>query len=261
MTRAVQKDRERGIVEFYLRIKGVSGKIIGKREPPDILLEMDGRVIGVEVTEYHQLQHTPHGHTRRQVEAAWKKICDYAAEYRSRNSLLDGLSVLLQFRELRVPSGSEVPGFVDALAREIEFVRPRLTDQTSCLRFGASSPSILSKYVVEVQVCVADCYMDLDWNYSTGRVGTSEEELVKIIGPKLDYCPPPRVDESWLLVAGGAEISSTMGFLWAEKLSMYSRLNEKLASGPFDEVAVLGRNYFRWSRLGGWEPLNVPKPA
>ena len=163
MTRDTQKQRERQILNFYLQKVKLSAIVLQGPEPPDFVLEIEGRRIGVEVMEYHQQFKTSDGYSRREVEAAWKKVRDYIATFRRSRREFDSLSVLLWFKAIRVPSSGEMPRFVEELAVVLAKVRPAPNSESVRVELSSFDSSTLKKYVHAITVAYVEAYMEPDW--------------------------------------------------------------------------------------------------
>lgn len=250
MTRSTQKLEERAILDRYLSVRGLAGVVRDGLEPPDLLVMIAGETFGCEITQYHTPQPTASGHTRRQVEAAWEELKN--CEAGTRTSPIK-LNVFLNFTELRVPAGRKE-------CREfIKEVRSLLAeaDISPELKIGPGSPKILREYLLSIYVEKVNCWMEWDWNHIVARVGVSEDELFEVIEPKLRACRRiPRIDKNHLIVAGfSSNLSEFVAIISAQQLNGYARLNAALEAGEFDEVAIIDRYNFVWTKTDGWRKV------
>ncbi len=206
MTRPTQKQRERAVVDHYLKAMGIAGVVEDGPEPPDFLVRAESKIIGVEVTEYHQPLRTAGGYTRREVEAAWAKIREYVVDFRKTVSELDKLSVGLQFVALSVPSTQEITPFVRAITDKIRAARSSIDRKVRYLQTVDTDPPILRKYLKSIRVRNANCYMEWDWNHDFAGIGTSDDEMVLAIGAKLrSYKPVTGSMKATLSLQGGVD--------------------------------------------------------
>ncbi len=256
MTRSSQKQDERDILDAYLKARGLAGDVRDGPEPPDFLVKIDGSVVGFEVTEYHQPQGMGSPHSRREVESAWECLRRYVVEFRKNRPELKDLNVLLNFADLRVPSREECHAFVAAVTDEIAAVRARIGPEFIALEIGSNSPPILRKYLGTIAVHEAGCYMEWDWNQNYVRIGTSDDEMLNVIGSKLRHPRNRGIDSYRLVVAGfRSRPSEILAPFSAEHLNGYHQLNAALNDGPFDEVALLCITMFVWTRERGWRQM------
>ena len=102
---------------------GLSGTIEEGQEPPDFLVRVGDRQIGVEITEYHQPAHSGNRFKRSQVEAEWAKLRESVVDYRRDHDGLENLSVLLTFTDLSVPGRKHHDEFIRAVHVEVSNVR------------------------------------------------------------------------------------------------------------------------------------------
>lgn len=251
MTRPKQKERERLIVEAYLRERGIAAEVIPS-EAPDFLVRGGKLALGIEVIEYHQPQLGVHRYSRSQVEAEWARIRAEAVRYRADHRDLDRLSVLLGFKALLVPSWREADQFVEAVHRQIQQVRSELSKAWTVIHIGDNHPEILRRYLARIDLRVAGAYLEWDWNHSFGGVGTSEEELLSILASKLRFRRPATLQVLHLLLFGfGSSVGSFIGLIEPERLSRWKQLDEALRESAFDEFAIIGERLLVWTR-DGW---------
>lgn len=209
MTSFAQKQRERSILDCYLRITGLEGKVVAQ-ERPDFVVTDHGRRIGVEIIEYHQPTHSGDKFSRTQVEAEWRKIRAAVVDYRDSHNGLENLSVLLSFADLIVPNENQHHDFIRAIHKEIERVKPDLSDRFTTIRIDDRHPAVLRRYLKKIDIRVANCYMEWDWNHMAASVGTSDDELFSILGAKLGLKRAEEIDELHLVVAGDGPTGGTL---------------------------------------------------
>ncbi|MBI3707310.1 MAG: hypothetical protein HY246_06490 [Proteobacteria bacterium] len=256
MTRATQKKTERTILEAYLNARRVSVAMIRPGpEPPDFMIERGQELIGVEVTEYHDLLPTASGHPRRVVEATWDALREVVTQYRESHMGLDRLSVILDFHSLKLPPSKKHLTFVRAAAAVISMNGKHISENDFAIAITTEHQAILYEYLRCITVRRIGCYMEWDWNHMFARIGTEERDLLASIGPKLTYQALPQAAVNWLIVAGGWRHSELIAVRSLEHLNNFARLNRMLQAGPFDEIALLGNRWFIWARRSGWSKL------
>lgn len=258
MTRESQKEAEERILDAYFKANKIAYDIIEEREHPDFIVQTLGERIGVEIIEYHLPQKVRGGFTRRQVEGEWERIRSFVAEFRKAYAFLNGLSVYLEFKGMRTPSSRQTKEFVLAVTDEIKTSLDQLPDGYHYIDIKDDSPSILQQYLKSVRIRYVDCYMEWDWNYDVGSIGTSDEEMVVVLRSKLsDYYPPEGLESNLLIVAGwGGRMSEIIAPLSAEQFNNFKVLNEALLRSRFNIVAVLCFIYLIWERGKGWRELS-----
>jgi hypothetical protein len=250
VTRPEQKQQEREILGRYLRTIGLKGEIEKGPEPPDFIVTVDGRRLGIEITEYHQPAPSRRSRSRRMVEAEWRKLRDAVLDYRETHTGLENLSVILRFVQLEVPGRKDHKGFIRAVHNEIERVRPELDRQAKVIHIGDRHPALLRQYLDGIVVGVVGSYLEWDWNLSFAGVGTSDEELTTLLASKLRLERPSGVDELQLVMAGDGPTAATcIGFLRQDLLKGWPNLNNTLEQSNFDAVTILHyRGICMWRR-------------
>jgi hypothetical protein len=144
--------------------------------------------------------------------------------------------------------------FIQAIHDEIERVKPHLSDRFTTVWIDDRHPVVLRRYLRKIDVHLANCYMEWDWNHMAAWVGTSDDELVGILSPKLGLKRADETDELHLVVAGdGSAVGSYIGYLSPELLNGWSSVRAALGRSDYDVVAIL--NYQQsciWLRCRGW---------
>ena len=261
MTRTSQKADERWAAERYLALRGITGSLIDGPEPPDFLLSIDGALIAIEVTEYHRPRVAGQRHSRREVEAAWERFVDWTSERRTGTDNLSRLSVHLEFREARLPPPKAWPEFFAAICGVINSVRSALTEEFVHIKFDHSHPPLLVEYLARMRLRPVRAYLDWNWNFSAGGIGTSDEELCEVVRAKCGRDgDPDQYSDYWLIISGGgARLSQIAAPISAAQLMSFSQLAELLNRSRFSCVAMLDIRDFHWQRGLGWAALrNAP---
>ena len=69
-----KRRRERFYLEHFLRLMGIKPQGIECDESPDCLVGIDGKRLGIEVTEFHSSARGTGGYSRRLIEQEWEKL-------------------------------------------------------------------------------------------------------------------------------------------------------------------------------------------
>jgi hypothetical protein len=255
MTRPEQRDEEKAIVEYYLREVGIDGCCELGRDPPDVIAYLaDDSLVAVEVTRYYQRDRHK-GSTRREVEAAWDRIRERAWELNLNDPPDKRMSVLIEFKELRMPKSRSTEQFIEAVRQEIEAQFSRVSEGAyTYIRIGADHHPLLQDYVKNIGLRRRKNPMMWDWNHNFAGIGTSEQELCDIIRPKL-VSSYDGYDAYWLLVASGPSLSAEIGMLWVEQLEQFDTLNADLRNSALDQVVIMARGWMQWTRGHGWKEV------
>ncbi len=259
MTTETQKRHELRVLLEYLGTTQRIGCINDGAEPPDFLVNFPDRTLAVEVTEYHRPRDGRERFTVREVEATWDQVRDCARGYCAVGWDEGYLSVWLELRQRRLPPRSEVSSFVKAVRDLIRQNRHLITRDPLYMDVCDSDSKLLASYLSTIRVRKARTYMEWDWNFSAGSVGTSDEEILSSLKGKLEgYRPVAGVDANVLLVSGWHGRMSQIIAPWLDRFRNYRALNTALAAGPFDEVAILcfTDRRLRWTRSEGWQSLH-----
>ncbi len=140
---------------------------------------------------------------------------------------------------------------------EVERRRSDLSKQFTTIQINDQHPEVLRLYLKKIIVQVVNCYVDWDWNHSSGFVGTSEDELIDCLRKKLRRNFSDEFDEIHLVVYGsGPTVGSYIGYISPGMLNSWDSLNAALDQSTYDIVAIL--NYGEsciWRRCQGWSDL------
>ena len=72
-----QKQRERFLLEEFIKVSRIDAQIVEEREAPDFVVRTGGALVGVEVTELF-ISHETHGNTPQAHEAISSQIATKA---------------------------------------------------------------------------------------------------------------------------------------------------------------------------------------
>ena len=227
---------------------------------------MKGRTVSIELTSFHSNSTGGGNLPRRLIEEEWgKKLREIVTRKREDYPCLQEVHGVLTFKELLVPPSRQHDAFTDELLKFSEGKVGTLTEKrTYFTDFGSEFP-LMQEYLGQLCLTKVGFYMFWDWGHNAAAVGVSELELQTTIAPKLEAPRPHSVDESWLLVYSGSNLSQSMGPQpEVGLLAGHKDLNRALASGPYDKVWVYQYVYnraFLWQRANGWTEAEVqPRP-
>ncbi|MFP4029470.1 MAG: hypothetical protein ACLFWL_16920 [Candidatus Brocadiia bacterium] len=258
MTQNEQKRIERGHLNAFLNEMGISPQVrpVGD-DPPDFRLNLDEDIVAVEHTEFHSDATDADGRPRRATEEDWKALRQMIRDQRDGQPELDNVLCRIQFRRFRVPRRRNHAAFANEL---VDFIYERLQELTAEGVFYDyfDGYPLLKKYVSFVQLGSIDFYVDWEWLNGAAFVGLTEDELSGAIDPKLDVDRPPDVDENWLLVVCGLNLSQDPGNPSVSEMNDYTELNRDLADGPYDRIYFYERMHsqiLQWSNESGWRAI------
>jgi hypothetical protein len=257
MTRSSTKEFERRVAERYLLVRQIQGEIVDdQREAPDIEVSTaDGR-LGVEVTIYHS--HGDGKNPLREVEAAWEKLQEQVKMRRNEHA---GFALHFAFKKKEVPPSKDRAQFIED-AISLSKTLPA-SNQTFVTVDDLRGYPVLQSYVSSVRFQRTK-YQGMLWgaNFSGGRIGTSDNEMMEAIGNKLaQYEQPEGFARSVLVVAAATGYFSTIaGIMHEDHLNEYGVLNAALDGSQFDEVFVMEFSNWIWERGAGWRPYKVEQP-
>lgn len=230
-----KKKRERFYLEKFLSVLDKVAEDIKETESPDFIVKLQGKKIGVEVTEFHSNAKGEKGRPRRAIEEAWSVLQETIMEQVGKHGKLQESNGLLFFDKLELPEKSEYKEFTDELIRlSVEMIDSGLRETTP----GKEYP-LLNRYLKKLFLEKAGVYILWGWNHDVASVGLSESELLKAINPKLraDY-KDHKIDELWLLIISGYRLSQAMGIILFYKLSNYNELNRLLRLSKYSKVYI-----------------------
>lgn len=267
MTTEAQKDAERNHLKKYLRLTGydVEKSNICQSEHPDFIVEFDGRRIGIEVMEFYHRKRQQQRFSRREVEAAWDKIVrDVNHSWQSRWPCLKGVTVWINFSDMKVPSKNDCDEFIDAVVSKISPFVDNLGTDYSTAEIDGGDRDILRHFVSEIMVRqIPIRHPDWRSNLDSGYVTLCENDFLETLKKKEKYAPHAELNlsESHLVVVGSDSwISGVLSPDRPEQLNSFSSVAKTLKDYPFDAVFLLtGSNQgWKWTSQGGWEEVCIP---
>ena len=234
-------------------------KITLNVESPDFIINDSSKKIGIELTEYHSLQEIS-GHSRREVESNWERLQGEIYEKVKLDNELMGISVLIFFKKVYLPSRGEIPLFIDGL---INCTKELIMESKKSI-LVPEKYKILSKYVDEINIYKIGSNSHLRWNsnLNVGFIGLTEEGLLSIIESKINKGEKYRLtglNELWLLVVFGHRISQSVPPRLKYKLEEFRILNSILRKSSYNYVFLYLYMYDLIYRWPNWKKFGKGK--
>ena len=142
-------------------------------------------------------------------------------------------------------------------------MKPDLSAKFATIRINDHHPAVLRRYLKSIDVRVANCYMEWDWNHTFAWVGSSDDELVDILGAKLSLAPAEDLDELHLVMAAdGPTGGAYIGYLCPELLNGWTRVRMALDRSSYEVVAIINyQDTCIWRRRQGWSLIEHDRPG
>jgi len=257
------------IEEFYYLIETI--KIIELklseiiiREDPDFILKIGKKTIGAEVRGYYIDAGQKKGSKARAVEEYDNYIMEMVNEKVKKNSNLKGIMGSFTFKNQDRPEKKELTMFIDEL---IKCAIESINKDKNAKEIGVEltdAHSILKKYLLFFTLNK----LPFQWSLTRGgSVGFSEENLIKVIQPKIEkttkYKKSGNFDELWLIVGGGifySQVVPPLRFV-EDGLKNFNKLDNILKTSGFSKIYLCFRSdneaVFEWP---GWNKIE-PKTS
>ncbi|MBL7141445.1 MAG: hypothetical protein ISS74_11120 [Planctomycetes bacterium] len=280
MDKPTKADMERQYVKkalACLRLSPVSVSTV-ERDPPDVRVELAGRVLGIEVMEYHR-DLTEGSSELRQQEARTKEIeaAFDVARKRFPEVMAKGLVFL---KKSKNPVGGVTPNWLRLLPKKmeaeafaiqlLEFARSHARELTASRQvfddFGDVSP-LLKKYVQRMELRSYSWTPIWNFDPQAKMHGFPEEQWAAHIRHKAERISKARqgasghlerYDEIWLVLACGQH-SSQMVAATIDCFKEAALLDEELTASPFSTVLIYqcweGMPLYKWRRGEGWSEV------
>ena len=270
MTINAQKNVELFYLQKFLEIVEINSPIERGTEPPDFFIKIKNLNIGVEITEFHSNIKNRKGQCRRGVEETWEKLERYMSETIAKDyPQLSNVYAQLYFKELEVPPRRLHPEFAQQLfifllQNESKFPTDNRSETVSIV-FADAHFTLLNRYLTKIHLFyMPHCDM-WTWNRSCGFVGLSEPELLKVIQKKNEKCRNgihTIIDENWLLIVSGSNVSQSMGQISVKDLKGYKNVSNSLINGFFDRVYIFQHcgKLILWQKTDDWKII-VPRSS
>lgn len=234
------------------RFREASGDLAGHEvrgdDPPDFVIEVDGRRVTVEMTRYHQDAGGPHGSALALQEAAERKLRARAQELFERKHPGLFVSISAFFRE-GVLTRASVPRYAERLAALVGNIVPPPPSESEPLTMRDATWEELKSFgldqaIVYLRVWRHPYLHAGDWRvHPGGTLSTNTEHLQSRIRQKeSDLARYKRAgDESWLIVY--APVLRASGFFDLDVLS------RGMFESTFDTVVFLDVVWAKWVKI------------
>lgn len=247
-----KKEIERFYLDEFFKVLRTTPDDVQGDESPDFVVKLKGKIIGLEVTEYHSTDKGEKGRPRRLIEETWAELQkEIMGEVRKHRELKQ-TSGWLGFRKLSLPSKIEYRQFIEELIKIAhEMVRSNREESKP-----GPECKMLNKYLRKFYLRKVGFYISWEWSHSAASIGLSEEELLNSVKPKLVNYRDASFDELWLLVVSGVRLSQTMPVHLSYKLREFQTLESFLKKSEYDNVYIfqyqLGVAYEwpEWVKIG-----------
>lgn len=205
-------------------------------ESPDFVVNLENRRIGVEITDHYSDDIDVNGRPRQATEADWESLRGAIMDRVWRDSVLEKTEGIFEFKGLEVPRKKEFGQFIEEL---IQLARAMLRSHHDVSGINEEYP-LLKRYLIRMHLKSAECFISRTWNYDSGWVGLTEEELIKTIGRKTTLADNYRadMDELWLVVVEGYKISQGMGLFLERYLEGFERVDRLLSESRFERAFI-----------------------
>lgn len=243
-----QKENERFILDKFFSVMGIKAESIQKGQEangnpqPDFVACIAGKQIGIEETTHYREQRPDELQPRQAKEKAWHDLQRVIEDVRQNYSELSEVHGVIKFRNFTLPSLKEHRPFVNEL---VDFTMNKLdviTHDRKRFKTFNEKHSLLNKYVEYLELQRIKYYKFWDWTYNAEYVGLQKDTLRAIIQSKINQHInngehiKRQVDENWLLITTGTQLSQQVGHLFVERLNQYEEVNKLLNTGPFAKV-------------------------
>jgi hypothetical protein len=247
-------------------------------DPPDVLVRLRRKCVGIEVTEYHTDKNRK-GSKRCKKLVDLDKLQDWLWMARCRRPDLDNVYASLRFRQIpergtqqttRLPSHEEIPCFVRQLHDFVGEHMKDLTEQRNRVKaFDAKRYDLLHKYLRHLDMERVKCL--ISWHVSravtdsqcqgsfsdVGVLRCLEHKKARMSWVCQDKDKGWFFDEMWLLIVAGDRYSPGSP-VEVENLRHSENLNRALEGLPEKCRRVILYNYYlsgvvEWRRGMGWQ--------
>ncbi len=217
------------------------------RENPDFKLKIGEKTIGAEVTGYYIDAGQENGSKARTLEKDDEYIMKIVNEKLRENSNLKDIGGSVSFKNQERPKEAKLRTFLDELERcAVEYSKNKNFKERIDVELTDDYPT-LKKYLSLFTLDKALCRWDLTRG---GAVGFSEDNLMKVIQPKIDRATEYKksgIDELWVIVGGSIHDSQVVPpprFVEYE-LKNSKNLDNALKSSGFNKVYL----YFSFNKV------------
>lgn len=249
------EDTERFYLDHFLDTMELKPDSIERgADPPDFIVEIDGDLYFVEMTEFHSNAKDALGRPRRAVEEDWANIQSMISDELPKRAGMNEVSARVCFNQVLVPPKTKHKQFVHELVDFVEAKVPVLTQEDKEFD-DFPTGSLLEECLEKVEVSrLEGLYISLwEWNRTSGSVGLREQELLDCIQDKLLLGRLSDAHEFWLIVVSGHRLSQSMGP--RPQVAAFALVTQQLASSSYDRAYIYQYMYdgiWQWARGSGW---------
>jgi len=276
MTRANKKESEAFEVERMLKLLGERDAVVYPGvDPPDVLVRMGRRSIGIEVTHYNP-EPGKHGTPRHSQLAGVELIRRWLSMAQCARPDLDGVHCTLYLNDMpgsngprpRLPKKEEYGSFTKQVTDYVSHLADRPSEWELAKDFSEAQYPLLRCYLVKLELRKRPCYMS--WDVECEATHTmfgpcfEEQALIKVVQDKRAklalFLEDPNkawlVHEVWLVVVSGDQFAPTFP-VSPRELNDFSHLNDLLIALPDCWTKLVLYNYYlsgvqEWDRGKGW---------
>jgi hypothetical protein len=248
---------ERRDLDAFLRNLGLSAEVsTPPQDPPDFVLEINGRSIGLEHTRYFR------NDAELAADAEWRKFNDLLLAERRKGppELLHTLVTV--FLSAPLPEKAFRPQLAAELVEAVRNALP-LRPGGECVVYDLSPYPLLPAHVKELLLIEAGASTIIDWNadQASSLWPAVTEVVEEAIAAKIEKIKKATVtvDEFWLLVTANASaLSATAPDTMVQDLAATDPAAR--ASGFFRIFFhdVLTRTVLEWTPSTGWKAVTRP---
>lgn len=230
-----RKKAERSYLGEFLALLGKVPDKVVCGESPDFVVVFHQKKIGVEETEFHGDPKGKKGSQWRAVEENWRFLQRMIMEKVKKCNELKETSGLLFSERRELPPRREYGRFVDEL---VKLSGEMINSDCKEITPGGDYP-LLHKYLKKFHLEKCGCYSTWKWNQEVSSFGVTERGLIDAAEPKVKKLAKYKgegVDEVWLLIVSGLQLSQALGIDLSGKLKTFDRLNSLLTESGFKRV-------------------------
>jgi hypothetical protein len=265
-----QTESEEFILKRFLVLMGIRdvnirrGPLVNGNHKPDFIVQIDGRQIGIEETTYYRQPRPGESLPRQAKENAWdNRLKDVIEGTRKKYTELNEIHGVIRYRNFTLPPSKEYDLFANGLVKFAISKLEELGSDYVLYKTFDDEYGCLRKYVEYFELKKFSCYVPWDWKHNANHVGFQKDTLSNIIQAKMGKYIDCQVDENWLLITSGTQISQQIGHLCISSMNEWEDVLDLLKKSPFDKVYVydyMDRRIIFWAKEGKWEEIDPNNP-